>query len=114
MKRFPILLVYGALLAANASAQANVPRADGFRGLILNQTTAEDAIRILGPPAADKIDRLNVSKLSKWLKAKHTEKIFRQLTFKNIGDFSRIELSFLENKLMAIELECKKSYLTLS
>jgi hypothetical protein len=39
-------------------------RADGFRGLILNQTTSEDALRILGKPATDKTDRLDVSKIS--------------------------------------------------
>ena len=86
----------------------NSPQADGFRGLILNQTTAEEAARILGPPIADKTDRLDVAKLSKWLDPKHKEKIFRQLSFKNVGDFSQIHLSFLENKLMMIDLEFKK------
>src|SRR5205809_6535054 len=110
MKKFPLLLAYVALLTANAVAQpANRPRADGFRGLILNQTTAEEAVKMLGQPASDKVDRLNVSKLSKWLDPKHKEKIFQQLVFKKVGDFSQIELSFLENKLMMIELEFKKS-----
>jgi len=110
MKRIPILLAYATLLAANALAQTgNKPRADGFRGLILNQTTSEDAVKMMGQPASDKVDHLNVSKLSKWLDPKHKEKIFRQLAFKKIGDFSLIELSFLENKLMMIELEFKKS-----
>ena len=110
MKKFPLLLAYVALLTANAVAQpANRPRADGFRGLILNQTTAEEAVKMLGEPASDRVDRLNVSKLSKWLDPKHKEKIFRQLAFKKVGDFSQIELSFLENKLMMIELEFKKS-----
>ncbi len=110
MKKFPILLAYAALLTANAVAQpGNRPRADGFRGLILNQTTSEDAVKMLGQPTSDKVDRLNVSKVSKWLDPKHKEKIFRQLAFRKVGDFSQIELSFLENKLMMIELEFKKS-----
>jgi len=33
----------------------------------------------------------------------------RQLSFKNVGDFSQIQLSFLENKLMMIELTFKKN-----
>ncbi len=90
-------------------AQASGPRADGFRGLILNQTSSEDAIRILGHPAGDKTDRLDLSKISKWLDPKHKEKIFRQLSFKNVGDFSQIQLSFLENKLVMIELTFKKN-----
>jgi len=110
LKRAFVLLACAALLASNAFAQVgNAPRADGFRGLILNQTTSEDAIRILGQPVADKTDRIDASKLTKWLDPKHKEKIFRHLSFKNIGDLSHIELTFLENKLMMIELEFKKT-----
>jgi hypothetical protein len=110
MKTRFILLVSVSLFAANAWSQTgNAPRPDGFRGLILNQTSTEDAIRVLGQPAGDRVDRLNVSKLSKWLDLKYKEKIFRQLDFKNVGDFSRIGLSFLENKLMMIELDFKKN-----
>jgi len=107
MLRF-LVLSSAILLAANASGQTNNSRADRFRGLILNQTTSEEAVRILGQPLTDKTDRLDVAKLSKWLDPKHKEKIFRQLSFKNVGDFSQIHLSFLENKLMMIELEFKK------
>jgi len=103
------LLSWVVLIAGNAMAQASGPRADGFRGLILNQTSSEDAIRILGQPAGDKTDRLDLSKISKWLDPKHKEKIFRQLSFKNVGDFSQIQLSFLENKLVMIELTFKKN-----
>ena len=103
-------LFWTALIAGSAMAQApNGPRADAFRGLILNQTSSEDAIRILGQPAGDKTDRLDLSKISKWLDPKHKEKIFRQLSFKNVGDFSQIQLSFIENKLMMIELAFKKN-----
>jgi len=104
------LLSWVVLIGGSAIGQApSGPRADGFRGLILNQTSAEDGIRMLGQPAADKTDRLDVSKVSKWLDPKHKEKIFRQLSFKNVGDFSQIQLSFLENKLMMIELTFKKN-----
>src|SRR5213078_3522278 len=104
------LLSWVALIAGSAMGQAlSGPRADGFRGLILNQTSAEDGIRILGQPAVDQTDRLDVSKVSKWLDPKHKEKIFRQLSFKNVGDFSQIQLSFLENKLVIIELTFKKN-----
>jgi hypothetical protein len=108
MNKIITLLSIAVLLAANAFAQSSGPRADGFRGLMLNQTTSEEAVRILGQPAADKTDRLDVAKLSKWLDPKHKEKIFRQLSFKNVGDFSQIHLSFLENKLVMIDLEFKK------
>ncbi len=112
MKRVIVVSLSWALLAVGALAQLdNSPRPDGFRGLILNQTTAKDAIDILGQPAAeDKVDRLDVSKIGKWLDPKHKEKIFHHLTFKKIGDFRTIELSFLDDKLMMIELEFGKTF----
>ena len=79
-----------------------------FAGSFPIQTTSEDAIKILGQPAQEKVDCLDVSRMNKWLGAKHQEKIFRLLTFKNVGDFSQIELAFLGNKLMMIELQFKK------
>lgn len=112
MKKLLGLLVGMTLISGSAAAQSTVSaRADGFRGLILNQTSAEDANRILGRPIADKTDRLDVAKLYKWLDPKHKQKIFQQLSFKNVGDFSLIQLSFLDDKLMMIELEFKKTLL---
>ena len=105
-----IFALIAAVLAVSSTAfgQAN-PKADGFGGLVLNKSTAEDATRILGQPASDQTDRLDVQRLSKWLDARQKEKIFRQLSFKNVGDFSRIQLSFLENKLLTPVLTVRAS-----
>ena len=40
---------------------------------------------------------------------KTQRKIFRQLTFNKVGDFRTIKLSFLDDKLMMIELEFGKN-----
>jgi hypothetical protein len=99
------------LLAVTVLSQSdNRPRPDGFRGLILNQTTAKEATDILGQPVADKLNRLEVSKIGKWLDPKDKEKIFRHLTFKKVGDFRTIDLAFLDDKLMMIELEFGKDF----
>jgi hypothetical protein len=109
MWRVVTLFAWLTVLAINGLAQAeNRPQPDGFRGLILDQTTAEDAIRIIGQPAKEEVDRLEVSELGKWLDAKYKEKIFRQLTFKKVGDFHEIRLSFLENKLVMVALDFDK------
>jgi hypothetical protein len=101
---------WAALLVGCAIAQSpGGPRADAFRGLILNQTAPADAIRILGQPAADKTDKLDISKVGKWLDPKQKEKIFRQISFRNVGDFSQIQLSFFEDKLIMIDLSFKKN-----
>ena len=110
MKRRTILLLSLALFAASSFGQSvNRSRPDGFRGLILNETTSKDAVDSLGQPASDKVDRLDVSKIGKWLDPKHKEKIFRQLTFKKVKDSRTIELSFLDDRLVMIELEFGKN-----
>ncbi|HKO36674.1 MAG TPA: hypothetical protein VJV21_09360 [Pyrinomonadaceae bacterium] len=85
------------------------PNADGFNALLLNETTVDDALNILGPPDADEIGTLDVSKIGKWLDPKHKEKSFRQLRYKKSPDFFKIELSFLDQRLVMIDLEYKKN-----
>lgn len=112
MKRRATTCLFLLVFAVSVLAQtAKNPRPDGFGGLILNETTSTDAIAILGQPETDKVDKLEVSKLGKWLDPKHKEKVFRHLTFKKVGDFRTIELAFLEDRLMMIELEFGKSFM---
>ena len=73
-----------------------------WRDLTIDQSTAEDAIKTLGKPGKVKNDNLSVHSVGVWLKPKRQEKVFRILTYKNIADFKRVELSFLENKLVRI------------
>jgi hypothetical protein len=108
MNRPVVILFCLSLLTAGTVAQS-VASPDGFKALVLNETTIDDAISALGQPDTDKTDSLDVSKIGKGLDAKHKEKIFRKLSYKN-SDFSKIELSFLDGKLMMIDLTFKKSY----
>jgi hypothetical protein len=109
MKRTISLYAYLTVLAINVLGQpANRPRPDGFHGLILNQTTVEQAISIMGQPEKDVVDRLTVSELRKWLDDKYTAKIFRELTLGKVGVFHKIQLSFLEDKLVMIDLDFNK------
>ena len=100
-----ILLIFS---MGQSSGQKFEPSPDGFMGLSLNATTIEEAVGLLGPPDADKIDNLDPSKLEKWLDPKHKEKIFRQLTYKKNPDFQEIKLSFLDGKLVMLDLAFKK------
>jgi hypothetical protein len=110
MKRRTIVLLSLVLFAPTSFGQSvNRSRPDGFLALILNETTSKDAIDSLGQPASDKVDRLEVSKIAKWLDPKHKEKIFRQLTFKKVKGFRSIELSFLDDRLVMIEVEFGKN-----
>lgn len=84
------------------------PKPDRWRGLILDQSTPEDAIQILGQPASDKIGKLYVSKIQSWLSKRAKEKIFRTLEFKKPEGIDKARLSFLDNKLVAIDLDVRK------
>ena len=55
------------------------PKPDKWRGLVLNESTPEDAIRILGQPAKDSMNRIFAEPIDNWLTKKHKDKIFRTL-----------------------------------
>lgn len=105
-----ILILIALLLipTLSYSQDSSQPQPDRWRGLILDQSTPEDAIRILGKPANDKIGKLYVLKIQSWLTKKAKEKIFRTLEFKKPEGIDKARLSFLDNKLVAIDLDVKK------
>lgn len=102
------------VLTLNAIAQENQPtetgaKPDRWHGLILDQSTPEDVIKLLGTPVSDKIDRLRIFDINnKWITTKQTEKVFRKLQFNKIDGINKAELSFLEGKLIMIELTPEK------
>lgn len=114
MKRFVnLVLLIGSILACAlvTNAQATVDRAqpDGWHGLVIDQSTPQDAINLLGKPASDKLDSVDIHGVDKWITPRHKEKIFRELTFKKVGDAKKVELSFLEDRLAVIRLDYDKN-----
>lgn len=84
-------------------------RPDRWRGLVLDESTPEDAIRILGQPAKDKLARIYVFRIQSWLSKKTKEKNFRALEFKNPEGMDKVVLFFERGRLVAIDLDLKKS-----
>lgn len=81
------------------------PQPDRWRGMVINESSPEDAITAFGKPSDDKTDRFFVSGIdSKWITPKQKEKIFRRLSFKKLDGIKQCQLTFLENKLVAILL----------
>jgi hypothetical protein len=106
-KAFTVTLILGAMLGVVAQAQDAQP--DRWRELVVDQATPDDAIKTLGKPESDKVDRLRIFDIdSKWISKKQAEKIFRKLRFKGIEGFKYAELSFLEDKLVMIDLVPEK------
>src|SRR5712671_6028890 len=78
---------------------------DGWNSLTLDKSTPEDAIRMLGQPLSDKFDELRFRVIDKWITPRQKQKIFRVLTYKDVGEVKEVELAFLENKLVRIHIE---------
>jgi hypothetical protein len=67
------------------------PKADRWRGLVLDESTAEDALKTLGKPSKDK----TVTK----------QTVTRVITFKNLKGISEAQLVFEKDRLVAISLK---------
>jgi len=72
-------------------------------------STAADAIQILGKPKSDKTGQsLQLILVDKWLPgAKYNQKVFRRLTFKEPDGLDEAQLSFLDDKLVLIDLTAR-------
>lgn len=84
------------------------PMPDRWRGLVLDKSTPEDAIRILGTPEKDKPGSVAVFRIKNWLSKQARERVFRTLEFKKPAGIDKASLSFLDGKLVAISLDVKK------
>lgn len=105
IKQLCALICITFLATTSFSQQTNTYKPNGWQGLVLDQSTAEDATSILGKPASDKVDRLHIHNIDNWVTPKHKEKIFRTLTYRKVGDVKKAELAFLDNKLVRVFLE---------
>jgi len=87
----------------------DAPQPDRWKGLILGESTAEQAIEKLGnSPKSDKKERLYLLK-SNWFSQQTTKKIWRILHYENVEGFSDVKIAFSpENKLVWLQLEPKK------
>jgi len=98
-----------ACAAVGIAREQDKPVPDRWRGLILDQSTFEDAVRVLGKPKKDKIGSISAQEIDNWLTKKRKEKIFRNVEFDKPEGMKKAFLSFLDNKLVMITLRLKSS-----
>ena len=100
-KLLPLILL---ILAAAAFAQ----QPDRWRGLIIDETTPEQALKILGEPKTDKpTDHWHLMN-NQWF-IKNIGKNLRTFHYENIEGFPDVFLKFdAKSKLVVIQLEPKK------
>jgi hypothetical protein len=75
--------------------------------LVLDQSSEDQAIQVLGKPAADKLDGVAVRPIQRWFRPDLGKKIFRDLSFAEVQGFSHVDLFFLDGKLAVIQLQVK-------
>jgi hypothetical protein len=96
------------LLSLTVIAQEqDKPMPDRWRSLVLNESTPEDAIHILGQPQSDKLSDLPVRRINNWITKTRKEKVFKRLKFNKPEGMDAVELYFLSDKLVMIQLDTK-------
>lgn len=104
-----VALVFCLILASCSVALAqeqDKPMPDRWRGLIIDQSTAEDAIKVLGQPDSDKDESFRPYPFDKRISTKG--KSFRHLKFKEVKGLDSARLVFTDNKLVCISLDLKE------
>lgn len=99
-------------LTLSLFAQGDKPRSDGWRGMVLDVSNPDDAIRVFGVPVKDKDKTaLDMPRPLSWLSDKYKQKVFRTLTYKKLYGYKQVQLSFLDNKLVLIDMEAPNAEL---
>ena len=101
----PPIMLACALLGQPASDR---PQPDRWRGLVLAQSTPDDALRVLGRPESDKPDRLLIYGVGKWFEPGLRKKILRRQSWKKVEGFDRVDLYYKGDKLVVIQLDFDK------
>jgi hypothetical protein len=111
MKR-PLILAAAiafTIFSVTHAQEQSSPQPDRWRGLVIDESTPEDASRILGAPKKDREGGLRTYPLNQRLTLDHNSKGFRKLYYEKLEGVEHVELVFRDNKLVAIELHPEKS-----
>src|SRR5215204_1744899 len=104
-----LLLTLLVVPSFGVAQNAEQPSPHKWRGMMLGESTPEDSVKAFGEPTSDKIDKLTVYRIQSWLAKKTSQKIFRVLEFKKLEGIDKAKLYYLDEKLVAIDLDLKKS-----
>jgi hypothetical protein len=94
-----------------SSQSLSKPLSDRWQNLILDQTTPEEALGLLGKPASDKVDQLQIHNIDRWISTRRKDKIFRKMTWKKPAGALKLDLAFLDGKLVMMRVYYDKKQL---
>ena len=105
-KKSALVLFLALTFCISAFAQEqDKPMPNRWHGLVIDQSTPEDAIKALGQPVSDKTESFRPYPFEKRISTKG--KTFRHLKFKEIKGLDSAHLVFTDNKLVFISLDFK-------
>ena len=102
--RFLLIFVILTLICFSICAQPAQP--DRWRGLILGETTQEQAIATLGQPKDSKPQKIRIQKIGDWL-GKDIKQELPHLRWEDIAGMKIVDAYFLDGKLVALDLFLK-------
>lgn len=108
MKYSSILLLIILISPLYAQVSDGKWTASGWNNLVIDATSAEAAIQLLGKPEKDKVGRLPERIITPWLSPRQNEKIFRTLSWRHKAEAEEIILSFDDDKLVFINVALKE------
>jgi len=96
------------LLCGFVAAQENQLRPSKDKAFLLDQTSPEQAVEILGEPQSDEVEKIDVLYVGKWVDEKFKKEKYRVLFFEKFEDLGQVKLTFLNEKLVAINFVLEK------
>jgi hypothetical protein len=99
---FSLIILF---LWSSLAAGQEVPSPDRWRGLLIGDSTAEDAVGLFGKPESDKPDRLLIWRIRKWFIPGLNKKTLRKQTFRGMDGFDRVDLYYYEERLAVVQLD---------
>lgn len=90
-----------------AQTYTDSPKPDRWRGLVIDEATPDDAIKLLGKPKKDKTDSLQIFGIKDWLTKDIKQKKYRVLGYEKPEGLDYVVLGFLNDKLVFIRLDPK-------
>jgi len=88
-------------LCLTVNAQQAQP--DKWKGLVLDESTPEDAVHLLGQPKESKPQKIRIQKIGDWL-GKEIKRELPHLRWEEAAGMKSVDAYFLDGKLVALEL----------
>ena len=98
-----LLCIITLTIALSLIVNAQQAQPDKWKGLILDESTPEDAIQLIGQPKESKPQKIRIQKIGDWL-GKGIKEELPHLRWERVLGMKSVDAYFLDGKLIALEL----------